>query len=417
MEHEYSTLIQQYGTYLTTTNVKPKYIPYYQRWVHQFLAYLNTIPQHHRHHTEKHAKAFNTSLIHIGILQEWQVNQSGDAITLLLGSGLLPGPPSTQNDTLQNLLSTLKAEIEYRHYSPQTAKAYCNWAYRFFTFIKKSPAEITAIDVKTWLSWLALHRKVAAATQNQAFNAMLFVFRNVLKRNYAQMHDTPRAKQKKRLPEVLSKDEVIKLLTNMNGSYRLMAQLAYGAGLRLSEILSLRVKDIQFDRGILMVRDGKGGKDRSTILPNSIIKELEIHIETIHKIFSCDMAMKHILVPLPSAYNQKSPGAVTEFGWYWMFPAAHLHIIKSSGQVARWHVHPSALQKTLRAAARKADIIKRTSVHILRHSFATHLLENGSSIRTIQELLGHKNVNTTMIYTHVTSKTIKNVVSPLDTAY
>lgn len=262
---------------------------------------------------------------------------------------------------------------------------------------------------------MALERKVAASTQNQAFNALLFLFRNVLDRELVDVSETVRAKTRRKLPVVLKKDEINRIFGKLSGIYLLMARLIYGGGLRVQECISLRVKDIDFERSALTVRSGKGDKDRITVLPESLKNDLLAHLLTVKKVYEQDFSHADAEgVSLPHALERKYPNAGKEWGWFWVFPAAALSDDPRSGKRRRHHVHVTNLQRRFKEAVRAADITPNASVHSLRHSFATHLLEKGYDIRTIQELLGHSNLQTTMIYTHVAGKNILGVSSPLD---
>jgi len=268
--------------------------------------------------------------------------------------------------------------------------------------------------VKNYLTHLALHGRVSASTQNQAFNALLFLYRHILHIDMDDLASVTRAKRKVTLPTVLSRDEVKRLLSFLNGQYLLMAQLMYGCGLRLMECLRLRIKDVDFENDLLMVRSGKGEKDRALAIPEKIKEELVKYVASVKEIYEQDVKIGYGEASLPDALGKKYPGAVREWAWQWMFPAQKLSVDPRTGKVGRWHIHPAAIQRAIKEAVMKAGLPKKASCHTLRHSFATHLLEAGHNIRTIQELLGHKHVNTTMIYTHVIRKKPSEVRSPLD---
>jgi integron integrase len=268
--------------------------------------------------------------------------------------------------------------------------------------------------VKKYLTHLALHGRVSASTQNQAFNALLFLYRHILHTEMDDLTSVVRAKRKMNLPTVLSRDEVKKLLSFLDGPYLFMAQLMYGCGLRLMECLRLRIKDVDLENDLLMVRSGKGEKDRALMIPEKIKEELSKHVASVKEVHDQDVKMGYGEVSLPDALEKKYPGAPKEWGWQWMFPAEKLSVDPRTGKVMRWHIHPSAIQRAVKEAVMKAGVPKMASCHTLRHSFATHLLEAGHNIRTIQELLGHKHVNTTMIYTHVIRKKPSEIRSPLD---
>jgi integron integrase len=278
----------------------------------------------------------------------------------------------------------------------------------------REPHLLEADDVKRYLTHLALHGRVSASTQNQAFNALLFLYRNILHIEMDDLSSVARAKRKVNLPTVLSRDEVKKLLSFINGNYLLMAQLMYGCGLRLMECLRLRIKDVDFENDLLMVRSGKGEKDRALMMPVKIREELAKHVASLKEVHDQDVKMGYGEVSLPDALEKKYPGAPKEWAWQWVFPAEKLSVDPRTGKVMRWHIHPAAIQRAVKDAVLKAGVPKMASCHTLRHSFATHLLETGQNIRTIQELLGHKHVNTTMIYTHVIRKKPSELKSPLD---
>jgi integron integrase len=264
------------------------------------------------------------------------------------------------------------------------------------------------------MTYLAVERNVAISTQNQAFNAILFLFRYVLDKKIDDISDTVRAKRKIRLPVVLTKSEIKRLFDQMSGLYLLMAKVIYGCGLRLQECLLLRIKDVDFERNAVIVRSGKGDKDRETTLPESIKENLREQLKKAQKFHQNDRKNNIAGVQLPYAFERKSPNAGKEWAWFWVFPSATLSIDPQTKIVRRHHVFRSNLRKAIKQAGIKANIAKRLTVHSLRHSFATHLLESGHDIRTIQELLGHTDLNTTMIYTHVVNKNRLGVKSPLD---
>lgn len=282
---------------------------------------------------------------------------------------------------------------------------------------EKKLSEIDSDDFRNFLSHLALKHKVAASTQNQAFNAILFVFRNVLHKNPENLGKTVRAKRGDRLPVVFSVAEVKGLFEQMSGVSRLIAELLYGSGMRLMEVARLRVKDIDFDANTIFVRSGKGDKDRSTILPDVVRDRLKEHLKGVKFLHEKDLAAGHGEVFLPDALSRKYPKAGKEWAWQYVFPSAKLSVDPRSGKIARHHISDTAIQNAVKIAVRKAGIVKHASVHTLRHSFATHLLQAGINIREVQDLLGHKNVETTMIYTHVLRNMQNAPKSPLDALY
>ena len=271
-----------------------------------------------------------------------------------------------------------------------------------------------ALEIEAFLSYLATDRKVSPATQNQALAALLFLYKEVLEIELPWLDNVTRAKPKRRLPVVLSRAELQRLFDALNGTPRLMARLIYGSGLRLKECLRLRVKDVDFDYGQLIVRAGKGGKDRVTMLPSVLVPELKQLLEHDRLIWSRDRELDVPGVALPDALERKKPNAGKEWGWFWVFPADHLAVDPRSGIQRRHHLYSQTFQRTIKRAVERAGIHKPVSTHTLRHSFATHLLEDGYDIRSIQSLLGHASVETTMIYTHVTRKGAGGVRSPLD---
>ncbi|OGW60430.1 MAG: hypothetical protein A2V83_04110 [Nitrospirae bacterium RBG_16_64_22] len=309
----------------------------------------------------------------------------------------------------------LREALRLRRRSLSTEKSYMIWVRGFRKFLKdKDPSRLEGKDVQDFLSRLAVERKVSASTQSQALNAIVFLFRHVLEKNIEGEISAVRAYPKRRLPVVLSAQEVQRVFDRMTGVSRLMAMLAYGCGLRLTECLSLRVKDVDIEQGIVIVRAGKGDKDRRTVLPESLKDELIRHFSQVRALYDLDRMKDLPGVYLPDALERKYPNAGKEWAWFWVFPSKLLSVDPRSHTVRRHHMHAASLQKAFKAAVGKAQVAKPASVHTLRHSFATHLLESGYDIRTIQELLGHRDLQTTMIYTHVATKNVLGVRSPLD---
>ncbi|TAG27771.1 MAG: integron integrase [Verrucomicrobia bacterium] len=306
----------------------------------------------------------------------------------------------------------MRRSIRVNHYSIRTEQTYTEFLIRYLTFI--GPAAPRVDNVRAFLEHLAVVRKVAASTQNQALSAILYFFQRVLKQPLGDLGDTLRASRGRRLPEVLSRAEVKRLLAQLDGTPALMLGLLYGAGLRLMECLRLRVKELDFERGVLMVRDGKGGKDRVVMLPQALRLGLSDHVERLRERWRQDVEGGLAGVSLPGALEVKAPNAGKEWGWQWVFPSRSVSVDPRSGAERRHHLSDNALHRTIKVAAAKAGISKSVSCHTLRHSFATHLLEAGTDIRTVQELLGHASVETTQIYTHVMQKPGMGVQSPLD---
>jgi len=309
----------------------------------------------------------------------------------------------------------VRLAVRRRHYSPRTERAYVGWIRRFILFHgKRHPEEMGEVEITQFLSGLASAGRVSASTQNQALAAILFLYRFVLERKLDWLEDVVRAKRPVRLPVVLTRREVEALLDQMSGPNRLIASLLYGSGLRLLEGLRLRVKDVDFGRSEIIVRDGKGRKDRVTLLPTCLKDPLMEHLTKVRRQHDADLQNGVGAVELPDALSRKYPRAPFEWGWQWVFPASRHYIASETGQKRRHHLHATVIQRAIKEAAIQARIAKRASTHTLRHSFATHLLEDGYDIRTIQELLGHSDVSTTMIYTHVLNRGGRGVRSPID---
>ncbi len=314
------------------------------------------------------------------------------------------------------LLEALRQAMRLRHYSYRTEQTYVDWVRRFIHFHgTRHPKDMGAGEINTFLSHLAVAGHVAASTQNQALAAILFLYRDVLKLDVPWMDGVVRAKKPKRLPVVLSKDEVSRLLAAIPGRKRLIASLLYGSGLRLNECLELRVKDVDLGRGEITVRHGKGGKDRRTMVPRRLVPALREHLEALKVWLKADEeAGGPVGVSLPDALDRKYPNAPTDWAWQYLFPAPKPSRDPRTGAIRRHHLHQSVPQRAIARATKEAGIAKHVTCHTLRHSFATHLLEGGHDIRTVQELLGHRDVSTTMIYTHVLNRGGLGVASPLD---
>ncbi len=310
----------------------------------------------------------------------------------------------------------LQNVIKVRHYSPSTLKTYTGWARKLQAFTKsKNPRLLTVDDVKAFLTWLAVEKHVAAASQNQAFNALLFMFRHVLDKEFGKIDGIVRAKRKPYIPVVLSREEVDRIIALLKHPYRLIISLMYGCGLRISECLFLRVQDFNFDMKILTIHDGKGKKDRTVPIPDALMNALKAQLNRVIEQHERDCRAGYDGVFLPGRLEKKYRNASRELIRQWFFPAKGLTVVPETKERRRYHIHDSALQKALRAAVQKAKIPKRVTSHTFRHSFASHLLQANYDIRTIQELLVHSDIRTTMIYTHtVKSVTLKEAKSPLD---
>jgi len=317
---------------------------------------------------------------------------------------------------MSQLMTQMRTALRSRHYSRRTEQAYCLWAERFIRYHDyRHPGDMGEPEINAFLTHLAVEEHVAASTQNQALAGLLFLYRYVIGRPVGELVGVIRARKPARLPVVLTHDEVRAVLEQLDGDTWLMASLLYGAGLRLTECLRLRVQDIDFSRGEVTVRDGKGGKDRVTVLPQSLRVPLQAHLRTVRRLHERDLAAGWGRVQLPDALERKYPRASTDWRWQWVFPQGGRWRNVTTGEQGRHHVHETILQRAVNDAVRRADVVKRAGCHTLRHSFATHLLEAGYDIRTIQELLGHKDVRTTMIYTHVLNRGGLGVRSPADT--
>jgi integron integrase len=313
------------------------------------------------------------------------------------------------------LLDQVRGKIRFKHYSLRTEQAYLDWIKRFIRhYGKRHPRDMGAAEVEAFLTHLAVAGRVAASTQNQAKSALLFLYRDVLEVDLPWLDNVLPAKTPKRLPVVLTRDEVQALLGRMRGTHWLVASLLYGTGMRIMECLRLRVKDVDFARGEFLIRDGKGFKDRVTMLPETLAIPLRDHLARVRALHERDLAGGRGEAGLPYALDRKYPGAGREWGWQYVFPAGSLSVDPRSGVERRHHLLDHGIQRAMKQAVRDAGLAKPATPHTLRHSFATHLLEGGYDIRTVQELLGHSDVSTTMIYTHVLNRGGRGVVSPID---
>ena len=308
----------------------------------------------------------------------------------------------------------MKDLLKARHYSQRTIECYERWVKDFLNTYSDYKEEIGQKEINAFLTRLAVKAKVSASTQNQALAALLFYFRFVKCDNPNDLQSVIRAKKKPRIPVVFSRQEVRDVISHMSGSKQLATKLLYGTGMRLNELLNLRILDLDFDRGEIIVRYGKGSKDRHVMLPQSLVPELKQHIQKVKKIHEQDLRDGWGSVPLPGGLAQKYADAGKEFKWQWLFPQKNRWKNEQTGEQGRWHLDETLLQRAVKQAILEAGINKNASCHTFRHSFATHLLENGYDIRTVQELLGHNDVKTTQIYTHVLNKGANGVVSPLD---
>ncbi|PKN55270.1 MAG: integron integrase [Deltaproteobacteria bacterium HGW-Deltaproteobacteria-14] len=313
------------------------------------------------------------------------------------------------------LLDRLRGVLRARHYSGRTETAYVYWVRRFVVFHHlRHPVEMGAVEINSFLTHLAVEDGVAPSTQNQALSALLFLYRHVIEVEPGELGEVIRARGKRRLPVVMTRREVKLVLDVLPEDKRLVGSLLYGAGLRLMECLRLRVKDLDFERSQLVVRDGKGAKDRVTMLPQSLQPELRVHLLAVRRIHGRDLSEGWGGVQMPTALDRKYLGAPKDWGWQWVFPQAHRWRCPETGEQGRHHMDPSLMQRAVREAVIRTGVVRQASCHTFRHSFATHLLESGSDIRTVQELLGHSDVKTTMVYTHVLNRGPAGVRSPFD---
>jgi integron integrase len=313
------------------------------------------------------------------------------------------------------LVEQIREVMGYHHYAIRTEETYIKWILDYIRFNgTRHPREMGKPEIEHFLSHLAVNRNVAPSTQNQALNAILFLYKHVLDMPLQDIIDATRSKKRKKLPTVLNQSEIYRFFKYINGTNELMAKLLYGAGLRLMECVRLRVKDVDFANHQIIVRDGKGGKNRATVLPKRVGGDLRLHLKVVRNHFGQDLEAGHANVYMPNALKKRFPGAEKLWIWQWVFPSKSLSRDPITGKFRRQHIHETGLQKAIANAAKKAGIEKRVSPHTLRHSFATHMLEAGKDIRRVQELLGHVDVRTTMIYTHVMSKNFETLRSPLD---
>ena len=407
--------LTDYEEYIVENNfVEKSKSGYYANWVRKFLR-LNISEQ--LSNTDK-IQQFRDYLDVDEHLADWMREQGQKAVELYLNMYLKRGKDidtAKEHPDLVELAEKMRTALRLKHYAFRTEKTYLDWLRRYLRYCRDKKYDYkSSYTVKLYLSYLATRCKVGASTQNQAFNAILFLFRNLFEVDLNDISGAVRAKSKKNLPVVLSVEEVKKLFKQVTGTRRMILELIYGCGLRVSELTRLRVMNLDFANGMLIVKDGKGGKDRAVPLPEKLIIPLEKHLEQVKAMHEADLKLGHGEVYVPPALARKYPNAGKEWRWQYLFPSVNLSVDPRSGKVRRHHILDKTVQNIMKNAVHTAKIAKKATVHSLRHSFATHLLMSGVIIREIQELLGHKNVETTMIYTHVVKDLVTVPKSPLD---
>ena len=409
--------VEDFCNYLQSKGfISKKQIPYYSRWVTRFLQFSNTLsdkmpPEQQMHNylsgIEKRC-------------EQWQIDQAKEAVSLYLFFVSRKKQPVSKksrdwNEDWVEAGDMMKRMLRLKQLAYSTEQSYIAWLRDFYKYVRPmAPEHLDDGHLKSYLSYLASERRVAKSTQNQASNALLFFYRHVLEKEVGSIADVIRSKRGRRLPTVLTKEDVMQLIGALDGVYGLMAQIIYGGGLRIKECVRLRIKDIEFEKNTLMIRGAKGDKDRQTLLPETVQPALREHLSKVRKLYDADRQSNMAGVYLPGALSRKYPKADKQWIWYWVFPSANISVDPRANVVRRHHLSGNNLQKAVKKAVAALGIDNKVSVHTLRHSFATHLLENGYDIRTIQLLLGHASLQTTMIYTHVAHKNFLGVRSPLD---
>ncbi|MBN2246337.1 MAG: integron integrase [Candidatus Aminicenantes bacterium] len=449
-------VLSSFGAFLSQKNVPPGSHYYYKKWLRYYLdfcykytlSYVNpeTLPRFINKLKEKRQTGTQQKQAHEAIRhfyelagQQVEIKDILEGITKPYKGTEKKGPnskPALQNNgpigdeyskkktinkgethqSWQHIYDGLDNEIKVRHYSPKTHKSYRIWVRKFQYYTKsKNPDSVAPSDVKDFLTFLAVDQKVSASSQNQAFNSLLFLFRHILKKDFGRIEGVVRAKRKPYIPVVLSREEIEQIIKSIRYPYDLIVKLLYGCGLRLSECLNLRVGCLNFDAGILTVHDGKGKKDRTVPLPEKLYPELQSHLEKVKKLYQKDLEEDYDGAFMMNRLEKKYKNAGKDLVWQWFFPAKSLTYVSDVDEFRRYHHHETHVQRAIKKAVSRAQLTKRASAHTFRHSFASHLLQANYDIRTIQELLGHSDVRTTMIYTHtIKSQTKKEAKSPLD---
>jgi integron integrase len=402
----------EYSDYLRSNRlVAGNRIQYYSGWVKAY----RTLKHRYMEPSAEKAKLKFIEQLRKDGREDWQIEQAEDAVRIYLEFRKRSASSDNTVSIPADILERVREGLRLKHYAYRTEKSYVHWVERYLKYLGSIDADASSSErVRNYLTYLAIDRKVSASTQNQAFSALLFLHRDILGMELEGLRDTVRAKRGRKLPVVLSQAEVMKVLENSSGISRLALRLLYSGGLRLMEVVRLRVKDIDFDNNLIFVRDGKGGNDRTTLLAEAVKPDLILHLGHVRKIHEDDLASGAGDVWMPDALSRKYPSAGKEWGWQYVFPARGLSPDPRSGTVRRHHLSPGSIQRAMKKAVRTAGLVKHASVHTLRHSFATHLLMDGVDLREIQEYLGHKSIETTMIYTHVIRNLRNPAVSPLD---
>lgn len=415
-------ILPEFQEYLRSKSlVNEKYIPFYAHWASKFMLHS----EDYGHLSQDlQIQKFLDYLRDQQNTSDWQVRQADNAVTLYINQFQTKGNPSFPRSSKpasgsSKIIEEMREALRIKHYAYRTELKYIEWAEDFYSYMKnikkkKPDSNLGSSDVRDYLSHLALKRRVAASTQNQAFNALIFLFRHVLKVDLQGLNKAVRAKRGQKLPVVFTVEEVKKIFQCLKRENLLIMKVIYGAGLRLMELARLRVKDIDFGSRLIIVRNAKGDKDRSTLLPESVTPELKQHLENVKKIHEDDLSSGYGEVYLPNALARKYPNAAKQWHWQYVFPSSNLSVDPRSGKARRHHKSERAIRNAMSSALKQTGIAKHASVHTLRHSFATHLLMKGVNIRMIQQLLGHKNLETTMIYLHVMKELSGAPDSPLD---
>ena len=400
-----------YEEYLkNTVKINPRYIPFYLQWVSIYQKFLKE--------GNSTILGFQKSLM--GRYKDWQIDQAVEAVrqyNYFCSKHRISHSNVSNNNqpAWETARFNMKELLRLRGRSFQTEKSYLKWLDKFCNFLDgKPPNRLCSDDLRNYLSYLAVERRVSIATQNQAFNALLFFYRNILEIEVRDLEQTIRSKLPRRLPVVLSREEIRRVFSYLEGDALLFSEITYGGGLRLSETLNLRVKDINLEKGCITVICGKGGKDRMTLLPVRLNDLVRKKLDENRRLYEEDRRGDQPGVSVRESLLRKYPGASKEWNWFWLFPSSSFTVDPYTNRPVRYHLHPSTMQRQFKTTLKLAQITKKASIHTLRHSFATHLLEAGYDIRTIQELLGHSSVETTMIYTHVATKNRLGVISPGD---